>query len=218
MRTLVLASVAALALAACGGPRTAPTATLDRYASALKAKNYDAAYDLMSSSFRAKISKDEFVRMMRDNPREVSDTASRLTGRRSKIEVTAELTYGLGDTLHLVHEGGGWRIAENPLAFYDQSTPRAALRSFLRAYRLERWEVMLRFVPKAYAELMNVEKMKQQFTGDSKERMAQLMNMLEANVDEPIVEQGNEARMRYGAGNEVKFVREDGRWRLRDLD
>jgi hypothetical protein len=156
--------------------------------------------------------------MMRDNPREVSDTASRLTGRRSKIEVTAELTYGLGDTLHLVHEGGGWRIAENPLAFYDQSTPRGALRSFLRAYRLERWEVMLRFVPKAYAELMNVDKMKQQFTGESKERMAQLMNMLEANVDEPVDEQGNEARLRYGTSSEIKFVREDGRWRLRDLD
>jgi hypothetical protein len=156
--------------------------------------------------------------MMRDNPREVSDTASRLTGKKTKIEVTAELTYGLGDTLHLVHEGGGWRIAENPLAYYDQSTPRDALRSFLRAYRLERWSVMLRFVPKAYADLMNPDKMKTQFLGERKEDMSQLMNMLEANIDEPIDEHGNEARMRYGAGFEVKFVREEGKWRLRDLD
>jgi hypothetical protein len=204
--------------AACGGPRTAPTSTLDRYASALKARNYDAAYELMSTGFRAQVSKDEFVRMMRDNPREVSDTASRLTGRKSKVEVTAELTYGLGDTLHLVHESGEWRIAENPLAYYDQSSPRDALRSFLRAYRLERWDVMLRFVPKSYAALMNVEKMKTQFSGERKKEMSQLMNMIEANLEEPIEEQGNEARMRYGAGFEVKFVREDGRWRLRDLD
>ena len=78
---------------------------------------------------------------------------------------------------------------------------------------------MLRFVPKAYAELMNADKMKTQFAGqERKEEMSQLMNMLEANLDEPIDEQGNEARMRYGAGFEVKFVREDGRWRLRDLD
>jgi hypothetical protein len=208
----------ALPLAGCGGPRTAPTGTLDRYASALKAKNYDAAYDLMSSSFRAQVSKDEFVRMMRDNPREAADTASRLTGKKSKIEVTAELTYGLGDTLHLVHESGAWRIAENPLAFYDQATPRDALRSFLRAYRLERWDVMLRFVPKAYAQLMTPDTMKTQFAGERKADMANLINMLEANLDEPIDEQGNEARMRYGAGFEVKFVREDGRWRLRDLD
>ena len=217
-RASVLAAVVALGLAACGGPRSAPTGTLDRYASALKAKNYDAAYELMSSGFRAQVSKDEFVRMMRDNPREVAETASRLTGKKSRIEVTAELTYGLGDTLHLVHESGSWRIAENPLAFYDQSTPRDALRSFLRAYRLERWDVMLRFVPKAYAELMNRDKMQTQFAGERKEDMAQLMNMIEANLDEPIDEQGNEARMRYGPGFEVKFVREDGRWRVRDLD
>lgn len=217
MRTSLVA-LAVIGAAACGGPRSAPTGTLDRYASALKAKNYDAAYDLMSSGFKAQVSKDEFVRMMRDNPREVSDTASRLTGKKSKVEVTAELTYGLGDTLHLVHEGGGWRIAENPLAFYDQSTPRDALRSFLRAYRLERWTVMLRFVPKAYADLMSPDKMKTQFLGERKDDMTQLMNMLEANIDEPIDEQGNEARMRYGAGFEVKFVREEGKWRLRDLD
>ncbi len=216
VRLLLLSGL--VVLAACGGPRTAPTGTLDRYASALKAKNYDAAYDLMSSGFRAQVGKDEFVRMMRDNPREVSDTASRLTGRKSKVEVTAELTYGLGDTLHLVHESGGWRIAENPLAFYDQATPRDALRSFLRAFRLERWDVMLRFVPKSYAALMSVDKMKTQFAGERKQEMGQLMNMLEANIDEPIDEQGNEARMRYGAGFEVKFVREEGRWRLRDLD
>lgn len=219
MRTSALVALALIgAAAACGGPRSAPSGTLDRYASALKAKNYDDAYDLMSSSFRAQVSKEEFVRMMRDNPREVSDTASRLTGKKSRIEVTAELTYGLGDTMFLVHEGGAWRIAENPLAYYDQATPRDCLRSFLRAYRLERWNVMLRFVPKAYAELMTVDKMKAQFVGERRDEMAQLMNTLEANLDEPIDEGGNEARMRYGAGYEVKFLREDGRWKIRDLD
>lgn len=220
-KTPVASLAAALGLVAvlgCRGPGAAPTATLDRYAAALRKQNYDAAYELMSSTFRSQVSKDEFVRMMRDNPREVSDTAARLAGKRSKVEVTAELTYGLGDTLALVHERGEWRIAENPLAFYDQSTPRDALRSFLRAYRLERFDVMLRFVPKEYAQLMSVDKMKAQFAGERKDEMAQLMNILEANVDEPIDEQGNEARLRYGAGFEVKFVRQDGRWRLRDLD
>ncbi len=203
--------------AGCGG-RTPPGAALDRYASALRAKNYDAAYQLMSTRFRASVSHDEFVAMLRDNPREVADTADRLGSRKRRLEVSAELRYGLGDTLLMTEEGGGWRIATNPLAFYDQATPRAALRSFLRAFRLERWDVMLRFVPRDYAELMNVDKVKLQFTGERREEMAQLMNQLEANVDEPIEEQGNEAHLRYGAGLEVKFIREDGRWRLRDLD
>jgi hypothetical protein len=53
-----LVALAVIVAAACGGPRSAPTGTLDRYAAALKAKNYDAAYDLMSSGFRAQVSKD----------------------------------------------------------------------------------------------------------------------------------------------------------------
>lgn len=216
---LAAALVAALVTlgGACAG-QSPPGAALDRYASALRNRNYDAAYQLMSSRFRSNVSRDEFVAMLRDNPREVAETADRLGDRKRRLQVTAELRYGLGDTLHLVEEDGQWRIAANPLAFYDQSTPRAALRSFLRAYRLARWDVMLRFVPRDYAELMNAAEIEQQFTGERKDELEQLMNQLEANVDEPIEEQGSEATLHYGASGEVKFVREEGRWRLRDLD
>lgn len=215
---LVLGGALLLSAVGCGGSRTAPGSALDRYASALRGKNYDDAYALMSSEYRSRVAKDEFVRLLRDNPREVADTADQLGSRKRRLVVTADLSYGLGDSLHLVEEGGAWRIADNPLAFYDQSTPGNALRSFVRAYRLERWDVMLRFVPKAYAELMDADKMRNQFAGERKDQLAQLMNALEANLDEQIEEQGPaEARMRYGAGMQVTFVREDGRWRLKDL-
>ena len=78
--------------------------------------------------------------------------------------------------------------------------------------------MMLRFVPNAYREKMDAAKMKMQFTGGSKEQMETLMNTLEANVDEPIIERGNDARMSYGDRFEVKFVKEDGVWKLKDLD
>jgi hypothetical protein len=60
--------------------------------------------------------------------------------------------------------------------------------------------------------------MKAQFTGPSREQMETLMNLLEANVDEPIVEKGNDARMNYGDRFWVQFVREDSAWKLKDLD
>jgi hypothetical protein len=216
VRTLVLG--AALAVAACGGSKSAATGALDRYGQALRDQDYERAYEMMSSSFRAKVSREEFVRMMRDNPAEVRETAKRLDKRPSRMEISAEFEYGLGDSMRLVQEGGRWRIASNPLAFYDQSSPRAALRSFLRGYRLERWDVMLRFVPDKYREKMDVEKMKTQFQGPNREQMQVLMNMLEANIDEPIETKGNEARMSYGERYEVKFVREDGAWKIKDLD
>jgi len=217
MNRFVLGVALGLGLASCG-PHTGPDSALDAYSRALHAQDFDTAYALMSSSFRAKVSRDEFVRMLRDNPREVQDTASRLDGRHEHLEVSAELEYGLGDSMRLVQEGGRWRIASNPLDFYDQATPHAALRSFLRAYRLQRWDIMLHFLPDKYREHMDVAKMKEQFEGQSREQTEVLMNMLEANVDGAIIEKGNEARMSYGERNEVKFVREDGAWKLKDLD
>ena len=48
--------------------------------------------------------------------------------------------------------------------------------------------------------------------------MARLLVAHGANVDEPIIEHGNEARMSYGDRFEVKFLKEDGAWKLKDLD
>jgi hypothetical protein len=209
---------AALMVAACASKPSGPAATLDAYAAALRDKDYGAAYALMSASFRARYSKDEFVRMMNDSSREAAETAARLRGERGAMEVSAELRYGLGETMRLVQEGGRWRIASNPVQFYGQSTPREALRSFVRAYRLERWDVMLSFVPNSYREHMTVETLREQFEGSAREEHAILMNQIEANIDEPIEDQGNEARMPYGERSEVKFVREDGKWKILDLD
>jgi hypothetical protein len=205
------------ALAACA-PAKGPAQTLDNYGRALKNHDFGTAYDLMSSSFRGKVSREEYIRSMRDNAREVDETADRLRGKHGSLEVSAEFEYGLGDQMRLVQEDGHWKIATNPMGFYDQSSPKSALRSFIRAYRLERWDVMLRFVPNQYREKMDAAKMKAQFTGPSKDTMETLMNTLEANVDEAVTERGNDARMSYGDRFEVKFVKEDGVWKLKDLD
>jgi hypothetical protein len=217
MRALAVSLCIVLGLAACTRNK-GPSQTLDKYGRALKNRDFGTAYELMSSGFRGKVSREDYVRMMRDNAREVDETADRLRGKRGSLEVSAEFEYGLGDKMLLVQEDGHWRISANPLGFYDQSTPRNALRSFLRAYRLERWDVMLRFVPNTYREKMDVAKMKAQFTGPSREQMENLVNTLEANVDEPIVERGNDARMSYGDRFTVQFVKEDGAWKLKDLD
>jgi hypothetical protein len=217
MRALASCLVCLLAVAGCMRG-SGPSQTLDQYSRALKNHDFGRAYDLMSSSFRSKVSREDYVRMMRDNPREVDETADRLRGKHGSMEVSAELEYGLGDAMRLVQEDGRWRVATNPMGFYDQSSPKAALRSFLRAYRLERWDVMLRFVPDAYRDKMDAEKVKAQFTGPSKEQIEQLILMLESNVDEPIIERNNDARMSYGERFTVQFVKEGSAWKLKDLD
>jgi hypothetical protein len=100
-RFLLCVCVVVGAAAGCSGS-TGPSQTLDRYGRALKNRDYGQAYDLMSSSFRGKVSREDYIRMMRDNPREVDETADRLRGKRGSLEVSAEFEYGLGDKMVLV--------------------------------------------------------------------------------------------------------------------
>jgi hypothetical protein len=207
-----------LVLAGCGRAAS-PAGTLDAYGAALRARDYGEAYGMMSEAFRAKYSEDEFVRMMKDSGREAGETASRIAKGHRAIEIRAEFSYGYGDTMRLVQEDGTWRIASNPLEFYSQATPRDALRSFIRAYHLQRWDVMLRFVPTRYKERMTVEQLRTQFAGSQRGEIAAMIKTIEANLDAPITEKGKaEARMAYGERGEVKLTLEDGLWKVQDLD
>lgn len=205
-------------VAACGPRRADPLDTVHDYAGALRSGDYRKAYNMMSEEYRAKHSEDDFVRMMKESGQEVAETAHMLSAQTQGAEISAQFTFGLGDEMRFVQEDGEWRLASNPLGFYSQATPREALRSFIRAYTLKRWEVMLRFVPTKYRERMTVEKMKQQFAGEHREEIESMMNLLRANLDEPITDKGNEARMPYGDRHEVKFVLEEGKWKVQDLD
>jgi hypothetical protein len=215
-RPIALVMLASLAVA-CGGRQGGPQRALGEYSRALERRDYDRAYELMSEAYRSQHSKEDFVRMLEENPREVKETASRLRSARGDLDVTAELRYGLGDRMQLVREGGDWKIASNPVDFYSQATPREALRSFLRAYSLKRWDILLRLAPKTYRERMTAESVRDHFEGEHKEDLARMMAMIGANVEEPIAEQGNDALLRYGE-NEIRFVREDNAWKIKDLD
>lgn len=214
---LTSAALAAL-LSGCGPRQAGPVSALHDYGAALRTHDYSVAYDMMSEGFQAKHSREDFVRMMTESGPEVAETAQMLSSQHNSVDVTAEFNFGIGDTMRLVQEDGEWRIASNPMAFYGQGSPREALRSFVRAYSLRRWDVMLRFVPTKYRERMSVAKMRAQFEGDHREELDSMMNMIQANLDQPIVDKGNEARMPYGDRFEVKFVLEEGRWKIQDLD
>ena len=213
---LVLAAVAVLA--GCGNRSKGPGSTIELYRAALERKDFAVAYDMMSSSFRARHTQEEFVRMMEENPGEVDETVTQLGRASQEMEIGAALRYGQDERLRLVREDERWRIATNPIRFYGQATPREALRSFLRAHRLERWEIMLRLIPDRYREHMDVDMLRQQFQGEHRDDMTLLLGILAANAEEPITEKGNEARMPYGERYEVEFIREDGLWKILDID
>lgn len=217
MRLLLAAVGLALATAACGGPSaTRPLGAVDAYTKALEVGDYDRAYDLMSDRYKKEHTRAEFIRMMRESPRDVRETATRLKSGKRQIDVRATFVYDdLRDELVLVEQDGDWRIDSNPLDYYPQDTPRAALRSFIRAVELKRYDVLVRFVPKAYA--MNPEQIKAEFEGDRAQDIADLLTKLRGAVDNPIQVEGDQARLQYGDRQEIVFKKEEGLWKIDDF-
>ena len=161
---------------------------------------------------------EDFERYLRDHPEEARDVAALLSRIDGDPEVSATVRYADGQELTLVQEDGRWRISGNPANLYDQSTPRAAVRSFVRAMERRRYDIVLRFVPNASREGMDEERLRESFEGEGREEIERLLASLRANLDNPIEEVGDRATMTYGEGAAVQLILEDGVWKVEDPD
>lgn len=193
---------------------TTPRSTLNAFAAALETSRFRDAYNLLGVDYRRRVSYDEFRRLLESNPNEARELSSLLRHELEDAEVTASVVSPGGDTLRLVFEDGRWRILGNVVDFYDQSTPRAAVRSFVRAMERRRYDVVLRFVPEADREGMSVEKMREAWEGD--EEIERLLAVLREHLEDPIEEVGDRATMPYADGRAVHLVREGELWRIED--
>lgn len=223
MRQLALTVCVLVLLTATGCPTRGtsvnhPEQALSAYARALEQGNLDAAYAMMSSEFRKKYTRDDFVAMLKSHRNELKQSIAQLKGRPRKVELEARVTFGEGDSLKLVQRNGTWQISSDPVDFYGQRTPREALRSFIRAIDRHRYDVVLRFVPNKWAETMTVEKLKEQWEGGKREEVATLLKNLKANLGAPIHRKEDRATMPYADRFEVRFVKEDGVWKIEDPD
>ncbi|MAQ18297.1 MAG: hypothetical protein CMN30_26310 [Sandaracinus sp.] len=213
---LLLASVSLGA--GCGARAARPASVVNAFGDALDDARYDDAYALLSEQYRRRVPFSEFRESVARNPEEVRELVGLLRHVDEADEVEASVPLPDGDELQLVLVDGRWRIVGNVVDFYDQSSPRAALRSFVRAMERRRYDVVMRFVPAADREGMSPERMQEAWEGDSREEIERLLADLRGSLDEPIEVIGDRATMSYGDGAAVQFVREDGVWRIEDPD
>jgi hypothetical protein len=118
------------------------------------------------------------------------------------------------DRVVLVHEAAGWRLEAPPLDPYGQATPRAALRSFVRAVENRRYDVLVRLAPSRYRSTITVEKLRAFWEGEAAAQNRAFLRELRLNLYAHIAEEGDEAFMTYGSGRQVRFAREEGLWRI----
>jgi hypothetical protein len=213
-----LALVPAFALLACAHPQRGPADTIAAFGTAVERKDYSAAYALMSADYRKRMTLADFRAQLEAGGADTQKVAHRLKEAAPHTPLRVEVEVDLGDKLPLVLEGGDWRVDGQPFDMYSQKTPRAALRTFVRALDGRRYDVVVRLVPNRYRAGVTVGNLRDYWEGDRKAENQKLLQQLRVNINAPIIELGDEAHMPYGEISELRFVREDGFWKIEDPD
>lgn len=207
-------------LFASGCAQTLPSAErrVAELEEALSTGAYAAAYDMMSEGYRASVPKKDFVSRLSAHPEEAEEAARLLRRLKGPAEETATLPLGEGEKLVLRKERGQWVVDSNHLDFYGQSSPRAALRSFVRAVERGRWDVIMRLIPKKERAGIDEAAVARSFGEDRKDEMAQLVAALRAHLEDPIEEVGDYATLSFGGRDRVRFFREAEGWAILEIE
>jgi hypothetical protein len=214
-----LAAAVAISIG-CAHHAESPGDTLTAFGAAVEKQDYQGAYALTSSDFRKRVPFAAFRAELEAGGADAQALGKRLRDGAGRAPLRVEVDVDLGEKLPLVYDGGRWRVDGQPFELWSQRTPRAALRSFVRALERKRYDVALRLVPNKYRPGLTIDKLREYWEGEQKVENAQLLVRLRAAVsaNTPIVEVGDEAHMPYGERYEVRFVREDGAWKIEDPD
>jgi hypothetical protein len=217
--SLLLALVAlAPALGGCAHQAEAPAATLTAFGAALARGDYRGAYALTSSAYRARTSYDAFAAGLGADPAGAKAFGERVIAAAPRVAPRVDVPLELGDTIPLVLEQGRWRIDGPAFDPWGQETPRAALRTLIRALDGKRYDILLRLSPRRYRGALTADKLRRYWEAERREDGPALLGRLRGALSRPIVESGDEAHLSLGPEHEVRFVREDGLWRVDDLD
>jgi hypothetical protein len=197
-------------------PPPTPEATVQAFARAINAGKLEEAYALMSADYRARVSLEQWKKRLTEQPQEALELSNALGAVREPADQRAYVTYDDGEQLELRRDGDRWYLATNVADFYDQSTPRAALRAFVRAMERKRYDVVMRLIPAQDKEGITTERMQQAWSGAERESVERMLSALREHLDDPIEVVGNRATMPYGEHARVQLVREGNAWKVED--
>jgi len=204
-------------LGACQSPPPGPVDTLDAYLAAVETGDAAAAYALMGQEYRSRVDATAFAARFEAH----RDAAlARLSAAQERgwgePELIADLDTGAGLPVRLRRVSGRWLIADGILDEYAQDTPRRTLVSFVRALERERWDVLLRFVPRALRGDLDEAGLRDYVLSEAAD-VGTLLERLRRHLDAPIEQEGDRAVMRY-EGFEFELAWEEGAWRVLDPD
>jgi len=181
--------------------------TLAAYIAAVRADDAHAAYLLLDEATRARTSEEAFARRMRDASGELSTQVDELEQslQRRPARVDARVDLDDGGRVVMVEESGQLRIAAGVLDAPSLGSPEDAVLALRRA-----------LMRRSLAGVLRV------LSQDSRAEVeAEIRDYLDATSDSLDLESeihGDEARVRLTGGRSVTLIREEGEWRVVDVD
>ena len=218
MRLVGLGLVVAVGLSACAHRPEEPAATMVSFGAALARGDLRAAYQLTSAGFQRRMPYEAFAAGVAAGGAEPAAVGQRLVAEADTVAPRVEVTLQLGEQVPLVLEHGRWRIDGPVYEAWGQATPRAALRTFIRALDARRYDVVLRLVPDRYRAGLSADSLRTFWEGDQKNQHQGLLARLRAAELAPLTETGDEARLLVAPDRVVRLVREAGLWKIEDPD
>ena len=218
MRQVALGLIFALGLPACAHRPEEPAATMASFGAALARGDLQAAYRLTSVAFQRRMPYDAFAAGLVTAGGEPAALGRRLVAEAGAVAPRVAVTLELGEEVPLVLEGGRWRIDGPVYEPWGQATPRAAVRTFVRALDAHRYDIVLRLVPERYRGGLSADQLRLLWEGDHKDEHQALLARVRAAARGPLTETGDEARLSVSPDRVVRLVREAGQWKIEDPD
>jgi hypothetical protein len=210
----VLRSVAvAIGLAVLAGCAETPRSALSDYRAALAQRDAKAIWERSSAARRAEVSPEDLAAVLG-----APETAALVAELAEPQVEKAELILASGRKVVLVREAGRWRIAEGGADRLVAATPVGAVLGFFAAVAANDLPAIRSRIPNAAAA---------RFTDDAalvahleriKPRIEAAKNELAPLGAKQAWIEGDRAEIAYGSSKAVRLVREDGRWRIVDLE
>lgn len=217
----LLFALAACALSlelGCSQPHQAPRKAVGAYASALRRGEPKRAYRWLSAQARSQLTEAGFVDLYETHREAFLDLAQRLSKPSGPAELAASVRLPDGAELELVFEEGQWRVLAESLQLYRQDTPLEALRTFVRAYDRQRYDILLLLAPEATRAQTTEQELREAWEGEEQPTLQRIVIALRAGLQTAQVEAvGRRATVRYGTASVAQLVREGGDWKIEDF-
>ncbi|MES1209323.1 MAG: hypothetical protein ABUS79_25575 [Pseudomonadota bacterium] len=211
-----VAAVGLLAAGCAHEPR-GPGEALGAFGAALARGDLKAAYAMTSAELQQRLPFEAFAAGFQGPAADPAALGQRVAAEATRLPPRVEVALQTGEAVPLVFEGGHWRVDGPIYEAWGQETPRAAVRTFVRAIDAHRYDVLLRLVPDRQRGALTAAGLRSFWETVDAAAHRRLLVELRAALASPLVEAGDEAHLPLAGGGEVRMAREPGGWKIEEL-